>query len=204
MFLDERGRRPVAGRPAQARAGLRAAGVPPGLPRRDRRPAASRPASSTPTPARCCAHVDTTGVAEAGLKVVVDAAGGSAGLVLPSLLGRLGRRRAHRQHRPRRVPADGDGRDAGGPGWCGSASSSPPRGRPSACASTRSASGSRWSTSSGRIIEDDRALLVVLDLVAAERRSGRVALPVTTTRVAEQVAASTARRSSGPPPRRTT
>lgn len=41
----------------------------------------------------------------------------------------------------------------------------------------------------GRIVEDDRALLVLLDLVAAERRSGRVALPVTTTRVAEQVAA---------------
>ena len=41
----------------------------------------------------------------------------------------------------------------------------------------------------GSIIEDDRALLVMLDLVAAERRSGRVALPVTTTRIAEQVAA---------------
>ena len=34
--------------------------------------------------------VDTTGIAEAGLKVVVDASNGSAGLVLPSLLGRLG------------------------------------------------------------------------------------------------------------------
>src|SRR5205823_10828954 len=41
----------------------------------------------------------------------------------------------------------------------------------------------------GRIIHDDRALLVVMDLVAAECRRGRVALPVTTTRVAEQVAA---------------
>ena len=41
----------------------------------------------------------------------------------------------------------------------------------------------------GRIVEDDRALLVMLDLVAAERRSGRVAMPVTTTRIAEQVAA---------------
>src|SRR3954451_9954742 len=41
----------------------------------------------------------------------------------------------------------------------------------------------------GQIIHDDRALLVVMDLVAAERHSGRVALPVTTTRVAEQVAA---------------
>ena len=39
----------------------------------------------------------------------------------------------------------------------------------------------------GASISDDRALLVVLDLIAAERRSGRVALPVTTTRVAEQV-----------------
>jgi len=37
------------------------------------------------------------------------------------------------------------------------------------------------------MISDDRALLVALDLIAAERRSGRVALPVTTTRVAEQV-----------------
>jgi len=41
----------------------------------------------------------------------------------------------------------------------------------------------------GRIIHDDRALLVVMDLIAAERRGGLVALPVTTTRVAEQVAA---------------
>ena len=41
----------------------------------------------------------------------------------------------------------------------------------------------------GRVLSDDRALLVVLDLIAAERRSGAVALPVTTTRVAEQVAA---------------
>jgi mannose-1-phosphate guanylyltransferase/phosphomannomutase len=39
----------------------------------------------------------------------------------------------------------------------------------------------------GRVIDDERALLVFVDLAAAERR-GRVALPVTTTRVAEQVA----------------
>jgi mannose-1-phosphate guanylyltransferase/phosphomannomutase len=37
-------------------------------------------------------------------------------------------------------------------------------------------------------IADDRALLVVMDLIAAERRGGRIALPVTTTRVAEKVA----------------
>ena len=41
----------------------------------------------------------------------------------------------------------------------------------------------------GVVIDDERALLVVLDLVAAERAGGRVALPVTTTRVAERVAA---------------
>jgi mannose-1-phosphate guanylyltransferase/phosphomannomutase len=41
----------------------------------------------------------------------------------------------------------------------------------------------------GALIHDDRALLVFLDLVAAERRAGQVALPVTTTRIAEQVAA---------------
>jgi mannose-1-phosphate guanylyltransferase/phosphomannomutase len=39
----------------------------------------------------------------------------------------------------------------------------------------------------GQMVSDERALLVVLDLVAAERKSGRVALPVTTTRVAERV-----------------
>lgn len=39
----------------------------------------------------------------------------------------------------------------------------------------------------GALVSDERALLVVLDLVAAELRRGRVALPVTTTRVAEQV-----------------
>ena len=40
----------------------------------------------------------------------------------------------------------------------------------------------------GARIDEDRALLVLLDLVAAEKRGGRIALPVTTTRVAEKVA----------------
>ena len=39
----------------------------------------------------------------------------------------------------------------------------------------------------GAMVSEDRALLVVLDLIAAERKTGRVALPVITTRVAEQV-----------------
>ncbi len=41
---------------------------------------------------------------------------------------------------------------------------------------------------SGHALEHGRALLVMLDLVAAERRRGTVAMPVNTTRVAQQVA----------------
>jgi mannose-1-phosphate guanylyltransferase/phosphomannomutase len=41
----------------------------------------------------------------------------------------------------------------------------------------------------GALIDDERAQLVVLDLVAAERMEGSIALPVNTTRVAEQVTA---------------
>jgi mannose-1-phosphate guanylyltransferase/phosphomannomutase len=40
----------------------------------------------------------------------------------------------------------------------------------------------------GGIVDDERAQLVLLDLVAAEGHGGRIALPVTTTRVAERVA----------------
>jgi mannose-1-phosphate guanylyltransferase/phosphomannomutase len=39
----------------------------------------------------------------------------------------------------------------------------------------------------GRPFDHDRALLVLLDLVAAERRSGVIALPASTTRLAERV-----------------
>lgn len=40
----------------------------------------------------------------------------------------------------------------------------------------------------GRVIDDGRMLLIMLDLVAASRHSGVVAVPVTTSRLAEQVA----------------
>ena len=54
----------------------------------------------------------------------------------------------------------------------------------------------------GEMVSDERALLVVLDLVAAERKTGRVALPVTTTRVAEQVCRfHGVGGGTGPPPR---
>ncbi|WP_026328706.1 mannose-1-phosphate guanyltransferase [Streptomyces sulphureus] len=132
--------------------------------------------------------VDTAGVAESGLKVVVDASNGSAGLVLPSLLGRLGVdsltiNPGLDESRPTETV---DARRAGlvrlG----------------EIVASARADFGVRFDPvgerlslvdERGRIIEDQRALLVMLDLIASERRSGRVALPVTTTRIAEQVAA---------------
>jgi mannose-1-phosphate guanylyltransferase/phosphomannomutase len=41
----------------------------------------------------------------------------------------------------------------------------------------------------GRVIEDGRMLLIMLDLMAASRHAGSVAVPVTTSRLAEEVAA---------------
>jgi mannose-1-phosphate guanylyltransferase / phosphomannomutase len=130
--------------------------------------------------------VDMTGVREAGLKIVVDCAGGTAAVVLPGLLGRIGvdvltvnnrldesfptetlaQRRADMQRLSELV------------------------------SSSRAAFGVRFDPvgeriflvdENGALVDDDRALLVVVDLVAAERHTGQIALPVTTTRVAEQV-----------------
>ena len=133
-------------------------------------------------------RVDTTGISEAGLKVVVDTGGGTAALVLPSLLGRLGLdaltinsgldeasptetvvERREALHRLGRLVSSS--RAAFGVHF-------DPVGERIAIVDER-----------GNAIDDERALLVTLDLVAAERRKGRVALPVTTTRLAEQVAA---------------
>ena len=126
-------------------------------------------------------NVDTTGIADAGLKVVVDASNGSAGLVLPSLLGRLG------------VDAltINPGLDESRPTETADTRRSGLVRLGEIVSSARAAFGVRFDPvgerlslvdERGRIVEDDRALLVMLDLVAAERRSGRVALPVTTTR----------------------
>ncbi|MFE1358887.1 sugar phosphate nucleotidyltransferase [Streptomyces harbinensis] len=132
--------------------------------------------------------VDTTGVAESGLKIVVDAANGSAGLVLPSLLGRLG--------------VDSlvinPGQDESRPTETAETRRAGLVRLGEMVSSSRAAFGVRFDPvgerlalvdERGHIIEDQRALLVMLDLIAAERRSGRVVLPVTTTRIAEQVAA---------------
>ncbi|WP_103500344.1 MULTISPECIES: mannose-1-phosphate guanyltransferase [Streptomyces] len=132
--------------------------------------------------------IDTEGVAEAGLKIVVDAAHGSAGLVLPSLLGKLG------------VEAltINPGLDESHPTETAEERAAALVRLGEMVASSRAAFGVRFDPvgeqlslvdERGRVIDDHRALLVMLDLVAAERRSGRVVLPVTTTRIAEQVAA---------------
>ncbi|WP_035845230.1 mannose-1-phosphate guanyltransferase [Kitasatospora azatica] len=132
--------------------------------------------------------IDITGVREAGLKVVVDTAHGSAGLVLPSILGRLGvEALTVSGGLDEARPTEGAEERRAGLARLGAL-----------VASSRAAFGVRFDPVGervsfvdelGRVIEDDRALLVLLDLVAAERRSGQVALPVTTTRIAEQVAA---------------
>jgi mannose-1-phosphate guanylyltransferase/phosphomannomutase len=131
-------------------------------------------------------RIDTAGVAEAGLKVVVDPSGGAASLVLPTLLGRLGvdvltvngrlddTLVAHTETQRRQAV----------------------RRLGELVASSRAAFGVTFDQVGERItivdergdlIDDDRALLVFLDLVAAENRGATVAVPVTTTLVADQV-----------------
>ncbi|MGI8331538.1 sugar phosphate nucleotidyltransferase [Actinomadura scrupuli] len=131
-------------------------------------------------------RVDMSGVREAELKIVLDCAGGTAALVLPTLLGKVGVDVLTMNNRldeasPTETLAERM-RDLQRLGELVS--------------SARAAFGVRFDpvgerislvNENGELISDDRALLVVLDLVAAERRAGRVALPVTTTRVAEQV-----------------
>ena len=135
------------------------------------------------------AAVDTRGVQEAGLKVVVDAAGGAAALVLPTLLGRLGvdvltvNNRLDDVDTTETLSAHMRGVHRLG----------------ELVASSRAAFGVRFDhvgerlalvDERGQLVHDDRALLVLLDLVAAERgRDASFALPVTTTRVAERVTA---------------
>ena len=133
------------------------------------------------------AAIDSSGIAEANLRVVIDTAGGAAAVVLPTLLGRLGvdalvvNGRLDETTPTETVATHMQGLDRLG----------------ELVASSRATFGARLDPVAerlalvderGQVIHDDRALLVVMDLVAAERRSGRVALPVTTTRVAEQVA----------------
>jgi mannose-1-phosphate guanylyltransferase/phosphomannomutase len=130
--------------------------------------------------------VNLKGVREAGLKVVVDCAGGTASLVMPALLGRIGVE-AHTVN---------NGLDEATPTQSLAQLRAGMQRLSELVASSRADFGIRFDQvgerillvdDKGAMVSDDRALLVVLDLIAAERQTGRVALPVTTTRVAEQV-----------------
>ncbi|MFM7211163.1 MAG: sugar phosphate nucleotidyltransferase [Actinomycetota bacterium] len=133
------------------------------------------------------AKVPLDGVSSADLTVVVDASGGSSALVLPTILagvdvdlvmlgGRIEVARATPSHDDRqsslrllaeRVVATG-----------------------ASMGLAIDSTGERLALVDelGQVLDDDRALLVVMDLVAAESHGGHVVLPVTTSRVAEQVA----------------
>jgi mannose-1-phosphate guanylyltransferase/phosphomannomutase len=130
--------------------------------------------------------VDVRGVREAGLKVVLDVAGGAASLVLPSLLGHL---------ELDVLTVDNRLSAAASAGSLAEHLRQLER-LGELVSSSRAAFGVRFDSvgermalvdERGRLVPDERALLVLLDLVAAERHGGVAALPVTTTRVAEQV-----------------
>ncbi|MGZ4435376.1 MAG: sugar phosphate nucleotidyltransferase [Trebonia sp.] len=130
--------------------------------------------------------VNLNGVRDSDLKVVADCAGGTVSLVLPTLLGRIGVEVHTLNNRLDEVtPTQTVAQQRAGMQRLAEVVSS-----------SRATFGVRFDTvgeriqlvdEQGALVSDERALLVVLDLVAAERRRGRVALPVNTTRVAEQV-----------------
>src|SRR5262249_56444530 len=130
--------------------------------------------------------VELNGVLGAGLKVVADCAGGTVSVVLPTLLGRIDVEVHTLNNRLDEVtPTQSVAQQRAGMQRLAEG-----------VASSRADFGVRFDPvgeriqlvdEKGALVSDERALLVVLDLVAAERRHGRVALPVTTTRVAEQV-----------------
>ena len=131
-------------------------------------------------------RVDVSGVDHMEMRVVVDAAGGAAGLAMPVLLSRIGVDVLSVNTRlDEDSPTETAAARAGGLHRLGEL-----------VASSRAVFGVRFDPlgerfslvdDTGHPVTDDRALLVLLDLVAAERGAGAVALPVTTTRVAEQV-----------------
>ncbi|WP_248958548.1 mannose-1-phosphate guanyltransferase [Sphaerisporangium perillae] len=130
--------------------------------------------------------IDMSGVRDAEMKVVIDCAGGTSSLVLPSLLGRVGVD----------VLTVNNRLDDASPTETLAERRRDLQRLAELVGSSRAAFGVRFDAvgerislvdEMGQLISEERAQLVVLDLVAAERRGGRVALPVTTTRVAEQV-----------------
>ena len=130
--------------------------------------------------------VDMTAVPDAGLRVVADCAGGTTSLVLPGLLGKIGVD----------VLTVNNRLDESSPTQSLAAIRADMNRLAELVSSFGAAFGVRFDPVGERIalvddkgatVSDDRALLIVLDLIAAEKRSGKVALPVTTTRVAQDV-----------------
>lgn len=130
--------------------------------------------------------INTAGVPEAALKVVIDCAGGTAGLVLPILLGRLG---------VEALTVSSQVDDGSSAETIADHMRDLER-LGDLVSSSRAAFGVRFDPvgervslvdERGELVHDNRALLVLLDLVCAERCGAVVALPVSTTRVAERV-----------------
>ncbi|MDP4014495.1 MAG: sugar phosphate nucleotidyltransferase [Candidatus Nanopelagicales bacterium] len=130
--------------------------------------------------------VNVVGVTEADLRIVVDTAGGTAALVLPALLGRLGVSVLtvnNRLDESRPTESAAERREA-------------LQSLARLVSSSQSAFGVHFDPSGerlsivddlGHVIDDDRAALIVSDLALAERQ-GKVALPIIATRVADEVA----------------
>jgi mannose-1-phosphate guanylyltransferase/phosphomannomutase len=131
--------------------------------------------------------IDTSGVTEADLKVVIDTGAGAAALVLPRILSTLGisvltvNNRLDEEHPTSTSDSYHMAMERLGELVSSSRSDLGVRFDPT---------GERLSLvdETGRAFDHGRALLVMLDLVAAERRSGVVAVPAQTTWVAREVA----------------
>ncbi len=133
-------------------------------------------------------RIDTTGVAEAELRLVVDTAGGAAALLLPTLLGRLNVD----------VLTVNSRIDESQPTDVGLRHAEDMDELARLVAVSRADFGVRIDPSGqrlsivneiGHVLADDRTALIVADLVAAEHQGGRIALPLNSSRLAEKVAA---------------
>lgn len=131
------------------------------------------------------AAVTVAGVPQAALRVVVDTGGGAATMVLPTLIGRIGVE----------VLTVNNWLDESRPTDTGDDPAKALTNLAGLVATSRADFGVRFDPAgerlslideTGRIVPDDRAALIISDLVCAETH-GNVALPVTTTRVADLV-----------------
>ena len=181
-------RRPVPGGAAQARAGLRPRRVPPGLPRRDRRPVLppARHGDLRPRAAPPGRHLRCRGGQSQGRRRH-RRRHGRAGAARPCSAGSASTRSRSTTAstsgpRPRRLPSARRR-------CTGSVASSRRPAPPSGCTSTRWASASPSSTSAATSSTTSARCSSSWTSSPPSASKGRVALPVTTTRLAEQVAA---------------